>query len=153
MQKFFLLTSVSRALAAMKEGWNTVFQKKFPSWMTMRQLQKLMMGQTEFSRVEWQECTVYDGYDENSDAIKNLWHWIGVLSDENAQKVLQLVTALTVLPVAPLPFSCTIKRVEPGLLPSARTCFKQLNLPDIQDYDKFVERCEFMLQKHGFGFV
>lgn len=90
---------------------------------------------------DWINHTVYrNGYDENSTIVVQFWEYMKTLDQKGLSKVLQFSTGASRLPAGgfdDLPDNgFCLYRVSGDetdgikILPTARTCFYQLNLPD-----------------------
>eukprot|EP01053_Blabericola_migrator_P012838 Blabericola_migrator_1__12837@NODE_831_length_6355_cov_152_596056_g586_i0_p1_GENE_NODE_831_length_6355_cov_152_596056_g586_i0NODE_831_length_6355_cov_152_596056_g586_i0_p1_ORF_typecomplete_len919_score149_63HECT/PF00632_25/4_9e82_NODE_831_length_6355_cov_152_596056_g586_i014764232 len=109
-------------------------------------------GDLDFS--ELAKGTRYDGFTPDSPIIKHFWEVVNAYSQEDKKKLLFFVTGSDRTPVAGL---ASIKMIiakgggEKHRLPTARTCFNYLFLPDYETKEELERNLRRALEnRHGF---
>jgi len=112
---------------------------------------------------DWKSNTTYEGYSEDDEIIDWFWTYVASLNEKQKERLLYFVTSV---PCAPMngfrgmrsedSAAFTVVRaddVSSGLrLPSSRTCFNQLVLPQYQDFEDLRRMFDIVLEWGYIGF-
>ena len=129
-----------------------------------RELEMLISGLPSIDIDDLHKHTDYVHYTEESDQIKWFWKALGTFSADELAWFLQFVTGSTQVPLegfkglagmnGPQRFSIHRIKVE-DRLPTAHTCFNQLDLPEYPSYDVLETKLKQAVREghSGFGFI
>ncbi|XP_071445079.1 E3 ubiquitin-protein ligase HUWE1 isoform X2 [Hetaerina americana] len=157
--------AIMKQLNAFLEGFYDIIPKKLISIFNEQELELLISGLPNVDIDELRSNTEYHKYQASSLQIK--WFWRALRSFEQADraKFLQFVTGTSKVPLqgfAALEGMNGIQKFQihrdersTNRLPSAHTCFNQLDLPVYETYDKLRRYLLKAIQEcsEGFGFA
>ncbi|KAL6042845.1 hypothetical protein QOT17_024210 [Balamuthia mandrillaris] len=158
-----MTTSIKSQIQAFLEGFHEVIPKQLISIFNEMELELLISGLPEIDVDDLKDNTVYTGFTENDQEIQWFWNAVRSFGEEEKAKLLQFVTGTSRVPIdgfkslrgisGPQKFQIH-KSYNKGSLPSAHTCFNQLDLPQYDTYERLKEALEFAIREtEGFGFV
>ncbi|OAG28862.1 E3 ubiquitin-protein ligase HUWE1 [Nematocida displodere] len=162
---FKLIRMVERQLAAFIEGFVEVLDSSLVKMFDEKELELLISGLPEIDVDDWRNNTVYHGYTANSQVIRWFWRAVRNFSVEERTKLLQFATGTSKLPLegfaalkgqnGPQKFQIHKASGSSNRLPSAHTCFNQLDLPEYEEYEVLVKNLLFSAEEcsSGFGFA
>ncbi|KAF7684283.1 E3 ubiquitin-protein ligase TOM1-like [Astathelohania contejeani] len=163
--EFTLLKGVAKQLEAFKEGFYEIVDKTVMSIFNEKELELLICGLPDIDVDDWRNNTEYVGYTPGDSVVVWFWRAVRSFGNEDRARLLQFVTGTSRLPIGGfgmLQGSHGIQKFqihrESGStkrLPSAHTCFNQLDLPVYESYEELA-RCLSLAIKEcgtGFGFV
>ncbi|KAI5180103.1 E3 ubiquitin-protein ligase HUWE1 [Nematocida sp. AWRm80] len=163
--KFKLTHLVEKQLDAFIEGFFEILDPKLVQIFNEKELELLISGLPEIDIDDWKNNTVYHGYTSTSQVIRWFWRALRNFSMEERAKLLQFSTGTSKLPLegfSGLKGQNGIQKFQihraPGSddrLPTAHTCFNQLDLPEYKDYNQLVKLLLYSTAEcsSGFGFA
>jgi len=149
------------------------FHEVIPEYINIfneQELELLISGLPEIDIDDLKQNTEYVGYTATSPAITNFWRAVESFGREELANFVQFVTGTAKVPLegfkslegmnGPQKFQIHKAYPPPGAvaadrLPTAHTCFNQLDLPEYETYNQMVEKLKFAFTEasSGFGFV
>ncbi|CAG8738099.1 3693_t:CDS:2 [Acaulospora morrowiae] len=122
------------------------------------ELELLICGNRVLDFKELEKTVRYEGgFERNHPTIRNFWSVVHDFSHQQKKQILAFVTASDRVPIRGYSdMSFTIQRNGPDSdrLPTARTCFGVLLLPDYSTKAKLSDRLLVAIQNgRGFGFA
>jgi E3 ubiquitin-protein ligase HUWE1 len=126
-------------------GFHDIIPADIISIFTEQELELLISGLPDIDVDDWKNNTEYSGYTASSPQIVWFWRMVRSFDKEQRAKLLQFVTGTSKVPLNGFKelegmngFSrFSIHRdYTSDRLPSAHTCFNQLDLPEYESYEK-----------------
>lgn len=185
MTEYRLTTAIRPQIDAFLAGFREVVPDQLIRLFTDAELELLISGLPELDVDDWRAHTEYHaGYTSSSPAIQWFWRAVRNMEPEDRAKLLQFVTGTSKVPIegfAGLQGSSGVQRfsihrtvatASPSTsntgpagrtaattaarrLPTAHTCFNQLDLPDYASYEELRDALMMAISEctTGFGFV
>eukprot|EP01087_Luapelamoeba_hula_P018001 TRINITY_DN5737_c0_g1_i6.p1 TRINITY_DN5737_c0_g1~~TRINITY_DN5737_c0_g1_i6.p1 ORF type:complete len:3934 (-),score=815.66 TRINITY_DN5737_c0_g1_i6:63-11864(-) len=159
-----LTIAIQKQIAAFLEGFHEVIPKDLIAIFTEKDLELLISGMPEIDVESLRAATDYgSGYTEADPLIQWFWKALTSFDQEERAKFLQFVTGTSRVPLdgfmhlrgisGEQKFSIHKAYKPEGTLPTAHTCFNQLDLPAYASYEKMRESLLFAINEtEGFGF-
>ena len=128
------------------------------------ELELLISGLPDIDIADLKANTEYSGYTAATPLIQWFWEVVEELTKEELALLLQFVTGTSKVPLegfsalqgisGPQKFQIHKSYVEPNRLPSAHTCFNQLDLPEYHSRDHLKDRLLIAIHegREGFSF-
>ncbi|KAI5127726.1 E3 ubiquitin-protein ligase HUWE1 [Nematocida parisii] len=163
--RFKLVRVIERQLSAFAEGFFEILDVDMLRMFNEKELELLISGLPEIDVDDWRNNTIYFGYTSDSQVIRWYWRAVRNFSMEERAKLLQFATGTSKLPLEGFAgLRCQngnqkfqIHKASGGSsrLPTAHTCFNQLDLPEYDSYEQLVKALLFSLEEctSGFGFA
>ncbi|CDZ98701.1 translation elongation factor 2 [Phaffia rhodozyma] len=165
VSRFVLVESVREQTEAMLRGLDEVVERRFLSTLEPAELELLICGISEIDVDDWQAHTDYrSGYYFEHPSIQLFWAFVRTLSSDQKMALLQFVTSSTRLPPGGFAYlkatGSDLKRFtivldsRPGSnrLPSAHTCFNELELPPYMTWEDMERALGFAISEtEGFA--
>lgn len=159
-----MTTSVQKQITAFLEGFHELVPPHLISLFDDKELELLISGLPEIDIEDLRQNTDYHNYTESTPQIQWFWKALGGFSQEQKAWFLQFVTGTSQVPIEGFkgligmrgPQKFSIHKAEGGeRLPSAHTCFNQLDLPEYDSEEKMASKLiQAVNEAHeGFGFV
>lgn len=159
-----MTTSVQKQISAFLSGFHELVPPHLISLFDDKELELLISGLPEIDINDLRQNTDYHNYTENSPQIQWFWKALGEFSTERKAWFLQFVTGTSQVPIEGFkgligmrgPQKFSIHKAEGGeRLPTAHTCFNQLDLPEYDSEEKMAAKLiQAVNEAHeGFGFV
>ncbi|CAD5316819.1 unnamed protein product [Arabidopsis thaliana] len=161
-----ILTSAIRPqINAFLEGLNELIPRELVSIFNDKELELLISGLPEIDFDDLKANTEYTSYTVGSPVIRWFWEVVKAFSKEDMARFLQFVTGTSKVPLEGFkalqgisgPQRLQIHKAygSPERLPSAHTCFNQLDLPEYQSKEQVQERLLLAIHEanEGFGFA
>uniref|UniRef100_H3HC41 HECT domain-containing protein n=1 Tax=Phytophthora ramorum TaxID=164328 RepID=H3HC41_PHYRM len=127
------LEECSAQVAAMAQGFATLFPRRVLTLLTWQELEMLTCGSPKIDLDLWQRHTRYDGYSEDDPTVLLFWDALADFSDEQRADFVRFAWGRSRLPRGkwPQPFKLSKKggRDATRSLPVAHTCFFSVELP------------------------
>ncbi|GAA5889273.1 hypothetical protein JCM6882_000692 [Rhodosporidiobolus microsporus] len=154
----------SRQLAEEREGKNGIVRKDLLQIFSERKLELLISGLPEVDPGEWRSNTDLVGYSSSDPVVGYFWRAVRSFSHEERAKLLQFVTGSSRVPLEGFKSLQGMNGVTKfsihkaggqNSLPTAHTCFHQLDLPNYDSYEQFVKQLRTAITEgsQGFGFA
>eukprot|EP00042_Codosiga_hollandica_P044516 m.441851 g.441851 ORF g.441851 m.441851 type:complete len:246 (-) comp56805_c1_seq1:112-849(-) len=159
--KWLLNRGVGDQTQAFLQGFAEVMPTRVIQQFDEMELEMVLRGLPEFDIADWEQHTVYEGYDRSSSQIVWFWMVIETLDNEKRGRLLQFVTGSCRLPIEGFralqghrgltPF--TIYRIRNTTeLPTSHTCFNRLDLPSYGSMDELRAKLLLAIEEtEGFG--
>ncbi|XP_057852533.2 E3 ubiquitin-protein ligase UPL1 isoform X1 [Cryptomeria japonica] len=160
-----ILTNAIRSqINAFMEGFNELIPRHLISIFNDKELELLISGLPEIDLDDLKSSTEYTGYTSASPVIQWFWEVVQGFGKEDMARLLQFVTGTSKVPLegfkalqgisGPQRFQIHKAYGAPERLPSAHTCFNQLDLPEYSSKEQLQERLLLAIHEasEGFGF-
>ncbi|KAK1275953.1 E3 ubiquitin-protein ligase UPL2 [Acorus gramineus] len=159
-----LTTAIRPQINAFMEGFNELMPRELVSIFNDRELELLISGLPDIDLDNLRENTEYSGYSPASPVIQWFWEIVQGFSEEDKARLLQFVTGTSKVPLEGFSalqgisgsqkFQIHKAYGSPDHLPSAHTCFNQLDLPEYPSKEQLEERLLLAIHEanEGFGF-
>jgi hypothetical protein len=163
--EYKLFNGIELQLSALKSGLLEILREDIVRIFDEHELELLICGIPEINVDDWKSNTLYFGYKESSKVITWFWKAVKSFSDVSKAKLLQFVTGSSMLPYEGFSHlqgnneiqKFSIHRISAQIdsLPTAHTCFNQLNLPDYSSYENLLKCLTLAINEcaTGFGFI
>ncbi|CAL5075279.1 unnamed protein product [Urochloa decumbens] len=159
-----LTTAIRPQINAFLEGFTELVPRDLISLFNDKELELLISGLPEIDLDDLKANAEYIGYSAASPVIQWFWEVVKAFSKEDMARLLQFVTGTSKVPLegfkalqgisGPQRFQIHKAYGAPDRLPSAHTCFNQLDLPEYTTKDQLEERLLLAIHEasEGFGF-
>eukprot|EP01018_Ginkgo_biloba_P023206 Gb_26785 [translate_table: standard] len=159
-----LTTAIRPQINAFMEGFNGLVPRELISIFNDKELELLISGLPEIDLNDLKANTEYTGYTAASPVVQWFWEVVQGFSKEDMARLLQFITGTSKVPLegfkalqgisGPQKFQIHKAYGAPERLPSAHTCFNQLDLPEYSSKDQLQERLLLAIHEasEGFGF-
>ncbi|XP_074714176.1 E3 ubiquitin-protein ligase HUWE1 [Strix uralensis] len=154
--------AIRKQLAAFLEGFYEIIPKRLISIFTEQELELLISGLPTIDIDDLKANTEYHKYQGNSIQIQWFWRALRSFDQADRAKFLQFVTGTSKVPLqgfAALEGMNGIQKFQihrddrsTDRLPSAHTCFNQLDLPAYESYEKLRHMLLLAIQECSEGF-
>ncbi|KAI0243771.1 E3 ubiquitin-protein ligase tom1 [Massospora cicadina] len=145
-------------------GFHEIIPKELIAIFNEQELELLISGLPDIDIDDWKNNTEYEGYTSASPQIQWFWRAVRSLDQSERAKLLQFVTGTSKVPLegfAHLQGSAGIQKFQihrdfasVNRLPSAHTCFNQLDIPMYESYEDLRRQLLLAIEEcnTGFGF-
>lgn len=159
-----LTTAIRPQINAFMEGFNELILRDLISIFNDKELELLISGLPEIDLDDMRANTEYSGYSAASPIIQWFWEVAQSFSKEDKARLLQFVTGTSKVPLEGFSalqgisgsqrFQIHKAYGSVDHLPSAHTCFNQLDLPEYPSKQHLEERLLLAIHEanEGFGF-
>ncbi|KAI9201569.1 hypothetical protein LWI28_025432 [Acer negundo] len=159
-----LTTAIRPQINAFLEGFNELIARDLISIFNDKELELLISGLPDIDLDDMRANTEYSGYSAASPVIQWFWEVVQGLSKEDKARLLQFVTGTSKVPLEGFSalqgisgsqkFQIHKAYGSAEHLPSAHTCFNQLDLPEYPSKQHLEERLLLAIHEgnEGFGF-
>ncbi|OVA20116.1 Ubiquitin-associated domain/translation elongation factor EF-Ts [Macleaya cordata] len=159
-----LTNAIRPQINSFLEGFNELVPRELISIFNDKELELLISGLPEIDLDDLQANTEYTGYIAASSVVQWFWEVVKAFSKEDMARLLQFVTGTSKVPLdgfkalqgisGPQRFQIHKAYGAPERLPSAHTCFNQLDLPEYSSKEQLQERLLLAIHEasEGFGF-
>ncbi|CAH8320273.1 unnamed protein product [Eruca vesicaria subsp. sativa] len=159
-----LTTAIRPQINAFLEGFSELILKDLISIFNDKELELLISGLPDIDLDNLRANTEYSGYSPGSPVIQWFWEVVQALSKEDKARLLQFVTGTSKVPLEGFSALQGISGAQKfqihkaygsvNHLPSAHTCFNQLDLPEYPSKEHLQERLLLAIHEasEGFGF-
>ncbi|KAK9930153.1 hypothetical protein M0R45_027205 [Rubus argutus] len=159
-----LTTAIRPQINAFLEGFSELINRELISIFNDKELELLISGLPDIDLDDMRANTEYSGYSPASPVIQWFWEVVQGLSKEDKARLLQFVTGTSKVPLEGFSalqgisgsqkFQIHKAYGSPDHLPSAHTCFNQLDLPEYPSKQHLEERLLLAIHEanEGFGF-
>ncbi|KAG8093312.1 hypothetical protein GUJ93_ZPchr0012g20493 [Zizania palustris] len=159
-----LTTAIRPQINAFMEGFIELIARELISIFNDKELELLISGLPDIDLDDLKANTEYSGYSIASPVIQWFWEIVQGFSKEDKARFLQFVTGTSKVPLegfsalqgisGPQRFQIHKAYGSTNHLPSAHTCFNQLDLPEYTSKEQLQERLLLAIHEanEGFGF-
>ncbi|KAF8334172.1 uncharacterized protein EI90DRAFT_3121512 [Cantharellus anzutake] len=140
-----IVRRVKEQFNALMSGFIEMIPQELISVFNERELELLIGGISDIDVDDWEEHTVYRGYERNDEVIRWFWQIIRSWPTERRSRLLQFATGTSRIPVGGFkdlrspsgPRQFTIEETgDPSqLLPTSCPPFNRIDFPPYEDYD------------------
>ncbi|KAJ1430487.1 Ubiquitin-associated domain [Sesbania bispinosa] len=159
-----LTNAIRPQINSFLEGFNEMVPRDLISIFNDKELELLISGLPEIDLDDLKANTEYTGYTVASNVVQWFWEVVKSFNKEDMARLLQFVTGTSKIPLegfkalqgisGPQRFQIHKAYGAPDRLPSAHTCFNQLDLPEYTSKEQLQERLLLAIHEasEGFGF-
>ncbi|KAJ8754891.1 hypothetical protein K2173_015403 [Erythroxylum novogranatense] len=159
-----LTNAIRPQITSFLEGFDELVPRQLISIFNDKELELLISGLPEIDLDDLKANTEYTGYTAASGVVQWFWEAVKGFSKEDMARLLQFVTGTSKVPLegfkalqgisGPQRFQIHKAYGSPERLPSAHTCFNQLDLPEYTSKQQLQERLLLAIHEasEGFGF-
>lgn len=159
-----LTNAIRPQITSFLEGFNELIPRELISIFNDKELELLISGLPEIDLDDLKSNTEYTGYTVASNVVQWFWEAVKAFNKEDTARFLQFVTGTSKVPLegfkalqgisGPQRFQIHKAYGAPERLPSAHTCFNQLDLPEYTSKEQLQERLLLAIHEasEGFGF-
>ncbi|GAA5889291.1 hypothetical protein JCM6882_000697 [Rhodosporidiobolus microsporus] len=159
-----LSIEIKDQMKALLQGLYEIVPKDLLQIFSERELELLISGLPEVDPDEWRSNTDLVGYSSSDPVVGYFWRAVRSFSHEERAKLLQFVTGSSRVPLEGFKSLQGMNGVTKfsihkaggqNSLPTAHTCFNQLDLPNYDSYEQFVKQLRTAITEgsQGFGFA
>ncbi|XP_075495888.1 E3 ubiquitin-protein ligase UPL1-like [Primulina tabacum] len=159
-----LTNAIRPQITSFLGGFNELVPRELISIFNDKELELLISGLPEIDLDDLKANTEYTGYTAASNVVQWFWEVVKGFNKEDMARLLQFVTGTSKVPLegfkalqgisGPQRFQVHKAYGAPERLPSAHTCFNQLDLPEYSSKEQLQERMLLAIHEasEGFGF-
>ncbi|XP_021641769.2 E3 ubiquitin-protein ligase UPL1 isoform X2 [Hevea brasiliensis] len=159
-----LTNAIRPQINSFLEGFNELVPPELISIFNDKELELLISGLPEIDLDDLKANTEYTGYTAASSVVQWFWEVVKGFNKEDMARLLQFVTGTSKVPLEGFKALQGISGAQrfqihkaygaPERLPSAHTCFNQLDLPEYASKEHLKERLLLAIHEasEGFGF-
>ncbi|KAL4579973.1 hypothetical protein LXL04_016144 [Taraxacum kok-saghyz] len=159
-----LTNAIRPQINSFLEGFNELIPRDLISIFNDKELELLISGLPEIDLDDLKANAEYTGYTVGSSVVVWFWEVVKAFNKEDRARLLQFVTGTSKVPLegfkalqgisGPQRFQIHKAYGAPERLPSAHTCFNQLDLPEYSTKEQLQERLLLAIHEasEGFGF-
>ncbi|XP_006474874.1 E3 ubiquitin-protein ligase UPL1 isoform X2 [Citrus sinensis] len=159
-----LTNAIRPQITSFLEGFGELVPRELISIFNDKELELLISGLPEIDLDDLRANTEYTGYTAASTVVQWFWEVAKAFNKEDMARLLQFVTGTSKVPLegfkalqgisGPQKFQIHKAYGAPERLPSAHTCFNQLDLPEYSSKEQLQERLLLAIHEasEGFGF-
>jgi len=160
-----MIHSVKQQLDTFMKGFHELIPTELINIFDDKELELLICGLPEINLADLRRNTEYHNYTEQSPQIKWFWKFLAEFNEEQKAWLLQFVTGTSQVPLegfkalvgmrGPQKFSIHRAGGSTERLPTAHTCFNQLDLPEYSTEEIFQQKLMQAIEEahEGFGFI
>lgn len=157
-----LTMAIKPQIDAFLRGFNEIVPRPLIGIFNEQELELLISGMPDIDVDDWKNNSEYTGYTVSSPQIQWFWRVVRSFDQEYRAKLLQFATGTSKVPLegfAALQGSSGVQKFQihrdygaKDRLPSAHTCFNQLDLPEYGTYEILREMLMKAINECGTGF-
>ena len=157
-----LTTAIKDQLHAFLAGFHDIIPRDLVEIFSEKELELLISGVPDIDIDDWKNNTDYRGYSSTSPQVQWFWRTVRSLDQEERAKLLQFTTGTSKVPLEGFAhlqgiggkqkFQIHKDFGKVDRLPSAHTCFNQLDLPMYETYEQLKERILVAITEGATGF-
>ncbi|KAG8879106.1 hypothetical protein FRB97_002021 [Tulasnella sp. 331] len=160
--EYRLVKSIKDQIEAFLSGFYEIIPKDLIAIFNEQELELLISGTPDIDVDEWRAATDYTGYTSADAVIVWWWRALKSFSRDERAKVLSFATGTSKVPLGGFTELQGVQGVqrfaihkaygELDRLPSAHTCFNQIDLPQYTSYEKLRIQLLLAINEGGEGF-
>ncbi|KAH6778608.1 LOW protein: E3 ubiquitin ligase-like protein [Perilla frutescens var. frutescens] len=159
-----LTNAIRPQINSFLDGFNELVPRELISIFNDKELELLISGLPEIDLADLKANTEYTGYTAAANVVQWFWEVVEGFNKEDMARLLQFVTGTSKVPLegfkalqgisGPQKFQIHKAYGAPERLPSAHTCFNQLDLPEYSSKEQLQGRLLLAIHEasEGFGF-
>ncbi|KAI9202105.1 E3 ubiquitin-protein ligase/Putative upstream regulatory element binding protein [Polychytrium aggregatum] len=157
-----LVVAIQQQINAFLAGFHEIIPRDLVKIMNEQELELLISGLPDIDIDDWKNNTEYQNYTPASPQIQWFWRAVRSFTQEERAKLIQFATGTSKIPLEGFAhiqgsngiqkfqihkdFSSTLR------LPSAHTCFNQIDLPQYESYEQLRSSLLTAISECGTGF-
>ena len=166
LTEFKLTTAIKPQIDSFLRGFHEIIPAPLISIFNEQELELLISGMPEIDLDDWRgNCEYQGGYTSASPQIQWFWRAVRSFDSEIRAKLIQFVTGTSKVPLegfSKLQGSDGVQKFQihrdprtKDRLPTAHTCFNQLDLPEYETYEELRQQLFLAINEGetGFGFI
>ncbi|KAJ3143786.1 hypothetical protein HK101_003081, partial [Irineochytrium annulatum] len=141
-----LVSAIKEQIDEFLKGFHEIIPKDLIKIFNEQELELLISGLPDIDIDDWKNNTVYENYTASSPVVQWFWRAVRSFSQEERAKLLQFVTGTSKVPLEGFkalegsngvqPFQIHKDFSSTTRLPSAHTCFNQVDIPEYESYEQ-----------------
>ncbi|KAG9291851.1 hypothetical protein G9A89_012136 [Geosiphon pyriformis] len=157
-----LTLAIKEQIANFLAGFHEVIPAHLISIFNEQELELLISGMPDIDIDDWKNNTEYQNYTSSSPQIQWFWRAVRSFDQEERAKLLQFVTGTSKVPLEGFSALQGVHGVQkfqihkdfasPDRLPSAHTCFNQLDIPEYDNYEQLRAQVLLAISEGTTGF-
>ncbi|KAI7827971.1 hypothetical protein BC939DRAFT_76403 [Gamsiella multidivaricata] len=158
-----LTLAIKDQIHSFLQGFHEIIPAHLISIFNEQELELLISGLPDIDVDEWKNNTEYQNYSQASPQIQNFWRAVRSFDQTERAKLLQFVTGTSKVPLGGFSQLQGISGVQKfqihkdfsstKRLPSAHTCFNQLDLPEYETYEELRQQLLTAISECSTGFA
>ncbi|KAG0297593.1 hypothetical protein BGZ96_005696 [Linnemannia gamsii] len=158
-----LTLAIKDQIHSFLQGFHEIIPAHLISIFNEQELELLISGLPDIDVDEWKNNTEYQNYSPASPQIQYFWRAVRSFDQTERAKLLQFVTGTSKVPLGGFSQLQGISGVQKfqihkdfsstKRLPSAHTCFNQLDLPEYETYDELRQQLLTAISECSTGFA
>ncbi|KAG0246179.1 hypothetical protein BGX31_004144, partial [Mortierella sp. GBA43] len=158
-----LTLAIKDQIHAFLQGFHEIIPAHLISIFNEQELELLISGLPDVDVDEWKNNTEYQNYSQASPQIQNFWRAVRSFDQTERAKLLQFVTGTSKVPLGGFSQLQGISGIQKfqihkdfsstKRLPSAHTCFNQLDLPEYETYEDLRKQLLTAISECSTGFA
>jgi hypothetical protein len=155
--------SIRAQLDSFLNGFYDIIPRHLISIFQENELELLIAGLPEIDLDDWYNNTEYKGFNKNSEHIRWFWKALRSFTKEDLAQFMQFVTGTTRVPLGGFAnlegmsgvqkFTIHMDTRSNDRLPSAHTCFNQIDLPAYESYEQMKKNLLLACRECNTGFA
>jgi E3 ubiquitin-protein ligase HUWE1 len=157
-----LTTAIKDQLNAFLSGFHEIVPLNLVTIFNEKELELLISGVPDIDIDDWKNNTEYRGYSASSPQVQWFWRAVRSFDQEERAKLLQFASGTSKVPLEGFAnlqgiggkqkFQIHKDFGKTDRLPSAHTCFNQIDLPMYDSYEQLKERLYLAITEAATGF-
>lgn len=157
-----LTTGIREQITAFLTGFYDIVPLELVSIFNEKELELLISGVPDIDIDDWKNNAEYRGYSASSPQVQWFWRAVRSFDQEERAKLLQFTTGTSKVPLEGFAnlqgiggkqkFQIHKDFGKTDRLPSAHTCFNQLDIPVYDSYEQLKERLLVAITEGAVGF-
>lgn len=157
-----LTNAIREQITAFLSGFHDIIPKELVAIFNEKELELLISGVPDIDIDDWKNNAEYRGYSSTSPQIQWFWRAVRSFDQEERAKLLQFTTGTSKVPLEGFShlqgvggkqkFQIHKDFGNVQRLPSAHTCFNQIDMPVYESYDQLKERLYKSMTEGAIGF-
>ncbi|KAG0347069.1 hypothetical protein BG004_000179 [Podila humilis] len=158
-----LTLAIKDQIHSFLQGFHEIIPGHLISIFNEQELELLISGLPDIDVDEWKNCTEYQNYSPGSPQVQYFWRAVRSFDQTERAKLLQFVTGTSKVPLGGFAQLQGISGVQKfqihkdfsstKRLPSAHTCFNQLDLPEYETYEELRQQLLTAISECSTGFA
>jgi len=160
-----LTVAIKQQIEAFLNGFHDIIPHSLISIFNEQELELLISGLPDIDIDDWKNNTVYENYSSSSPQVQWFWRAVRSFTQEERAKLIQFTTGTSKVPLEGFSNLQGVNGIQKfqihkdfgsiERLPSAHTCFNQLDIPAYESYEHLRKALLLAINECsvGFGFA
>ncbi|KAI8810926.1 hypothetical protein BJ742DRAFT_675473 [Cladochytrium replicatum] len=159
--EYKLTTAIREQIDAFLSGFHEIIPKDLVSIFNEQELELLISGLPDIDIDDWKNNCEYSNYSQSSPQVQWFWRAVRSFTQEERAKLIQFATGTSKVPLegfSHLQGSNGVQKFQihkdfssASRLPSAHTCFNQIDLPQYESYEQLRQNLLTAISECGTG--